>query len=173
MDKDGVEDGDQGKNRRPRDHNRDYAGESIYPEVRALRDLAPRWSDGKLNVALDLHCPYLKGREHEVIHFVGTPDARIWQNVQRLSAALEQHQQGTLRFNPADNLPYGKLWNVAANVGANKSFAMWAGALPDIEVASTLEIPYANASGREVNAATARALGRDLAKALTEYLRAK
>jgi hypothetical protein len=50
---------------------------------------------------------------------------------------------------------------------------MWAGALPDIEVASTLEIPYANASGREVNAATARALGRDLAKALTEYLRAK
>jgi hypothetical protein len=31
MDKDGVEEGDQGKNRKPHDHNRDYIGESIHP----------------------------------------------------------------------------------------------------------------------------------------------
>lgn len=39
MDKDGVEAGDQGKNRRPYDHNRDYQGESLYASVRAMREL--------------------------------------------------------------------------------------------------------------------------------------
>ena len=39
VDKDGVEEGDQGKNRAPRDHNRDYAGASMYPETGALREL--------------------------------------------------------------------------------------------------------------------------------------
>jgi hypothetical protein len=35
VDKDGVEAGDQGKNRLPRDHKADYRGQSIYPEVAA------------------------------------------------------------------------------------------------------------------------------------------
>ena len=39
MDKDGVEEGDQGKNRKPHDHNRDYDGESLYASVRAVREL--------------------------------------------------------------------------------------------------------------------------------------
>jgi hypothetical protein len=34
----------------------------------------------------------------------------------------------------------------------------------------TWEIPYANASGEEVNQATARAWGRDFAVALKQYL---
>ena len=35
VDKDGVEDGDQGKNRKPRDHNRDYDGESVHATSRS------------------------------------------------------------------------------------------------------------------------------------------
>jgi hypothetical protein len=170
LDKDGVEDGDQGKNRRPRDHNRDYAGESLYPEVRALRELAPRWSAGKLRVALDLHCPTLRGPENESIYFVGTPNAKVWEHLLRLSSLLERTQRGPLRFDPAANMPFGKSWNTAANTGANKSFAMWAGELPGIEVANTLEVAYASAHGRQVDAASARALGADLAGALRAYL---
>jgi hypothetical protein len=45
VDKDGVEQGDQGKNRKPHDHNRDYRGESIYPSVAAIRALLPAWSE--------------------------------------------------------------------------------------------------------------------------------
>ncbi|HNT37118.1 MAG TPA: M14 family zinc carboxypeptidase, partial [bacterium] len=69
VDKDGVEDGDQGKMRHPHDHNRDYLGEpadSIYPEVRALREFVPKWSGGLLRVGLDLHCPYIRGAHNEV-----------------------------------------------------------------------------------------------------------
>ena len=41
VDKDGVEDGEQGKYRRGRDHNRDYSGESIYASTRAIRNYVP------------------------------------------------------------------------------------------------------------------------------------
>ena len=42
VDKDGVEDGDQGKNRMPHDHARDYGPNAIYPEVRAIMELIHR-----------------------------------------------------------------------------------------------------------------------------------
>ena len=60
VDKDGVEDGDQGKNRRPHDHNRDYKLR-IYPEVRAITERLPAWSDSKPLFFLDMHCPWLRG----------------------------------------------------------------------------------------------------------------
>ena len=48
-DKDGVEEGDQGKNRRPRDHNRDYVGESVHVETAAIRDLLQKYGASKLS----------------------------------------------------------------------------------------------------------------------------
>jgi hypothetical protein len=38
---------------------------------------------------------------------------------------------------------------------------------------TTIEIAYADALGAEVNATSARALGRDLARALAEFLAAE
>src|SRR5690606_25193032 len=58
VDLDGVEAGDQGKGRRPRDHNRDYVGTSIYPEVAAVRGLL---ESVQPTVMLDLHCPWIAG----------------------------------------------------------------------------------------------------------------
>ncbi len=71
VDKDGVEDGDQGKNRKPRDHNRDYGDHSIYPSVKAIKAKIPDWSEDKLKITLDLHCPYIKGKTDEYAYFVG------------------------------------------------------------------------------------------------------
>jgi len=171
MDKDGVEDGDQGKNRRPYDHNRDYLGDSIYPEVRTLRQIIPGWAGGRLRIAIDLHCPALRGLEHERIHFVGGPNAELWRRVERLSATLERVGRGPLVFHSDGNLPWGKSWNVPANVGPHqKTFAAWASELPGIDIATTLEIPYANVEGQTVTPESARAFGADLARALRTYL---
>ncbi len=170
MDKDGVEQGDQGKNRRPRDHNRDYDGISIHPSVAALRTLAESWPAGRLQIALDLHCPGLRGAEHEEIHFVGGPDKDSWIYIEQLSRVLESIQEGPLPFRSRNNLPFGKSWNTAANTTAGKSFSRWASELPGIRAAGTLEIPYANAGGAVVNAVTATALGRDLARSFRRVL---
>lgn len=170
MDKDGVEDGDQGKNRRPRDHNRDYAGESIYASVRSLREFIPRWSEERLKFALDMHCPGLRGKVNEEVMFVGGRDEMIWHRVLEFSRILEKVQSGPLVFSAANNLPYGTSWNTGANTGDLKSNSQWSSELPGILIGSSIEIPYATSGAQAVTAESARALGVDLARALRVYL---
>lgn len=170
VDKDGVEDGDQGKNRRPRDHNRDYDAASIYPETRAIQEFVPRWSAGKLRMTFDLHCPSIRGSHNEVIYLVGSQNPDIWQEQERFGAMLERVRQGPLIYRASDNLPFGVKWNTSQNFAAGTSGSRWASGLPGVQLATSIELPYANASGGEVNATTARAFGHDLARAIREYL---
>jgi hypothetical protein len=170
MDKDGVEDGDQGKNRRPRDHNRDYDGVSVHASVAALRKLGESWPAGRLLVALDLHCPALRGANNEDLYFVGGQAPEPWAGMEKISAILEEIQKGPLRFSRVNNMPFGKAWNTAANYKEGMSFGRWTASRPGIRAAGTLEIPYANIGGVEVTAAAARLLGRDLARSLRRAL---
>jgi len=170
MDKDGVEDGDQGKNRNPYDHNRDYDGDSIYQSVYALRKFAPTWSYGKLQIAMDLHCPHIRGDTNEKIYLVGSPDADIWNEQIRFSQFLESVVSGYLPFSADDIISYGQGWNTDPEGETRPSFANWAGNIPGVLLASTIEIPYATAKGAEVNQQTSREFGRDLARAIQRYL---
>ena len=170
MDKDGVENGDQGKNRRPRDHNRDYLDESLYPSVKALRAFVPQWSQGRLRMALDLHDPYIRGLHNEWIYFVGGPNQEIWDQVQHFSSLLADIRSGPLVFDPKNNLAFGQAWNTGKNFTTGKSFARWASEQPGIEIATTIEIPYAQSSGTVISVENARIFGTSLAKAIARYL---
>lgn len=169
VDKDGVEDGDQGKNRRPHDHNRDYEA-GLYAPVRALRSQVPQWAAGRLRVALDLHCPYLNGISDETIYMVGSKPPAVWQEQMAFSQILHRLQSSPLPFDPKDNMPYGQGWNTDQNYRQGKSFGQWAGEIPGMRLTTTLEFPYANVSGKVVSANRARHFGRDVAAALQEYL---
>jgi hypothetical protein len=164
MDKDGVEDGDQGKNRKPHDHNRDYMGESIHPSVAALRKLAPQWGAGKIRIALDLHCPALKT---DYIHFVGGPDEENWNRATHLADILERTQTGPLKYRVKDNVPHGVSWNTLAEPRMN---SRWAVGLEGVRVATTIELPYADVRKTPVTADSARAFGKDVARAIRLYL---
>ena len=170
VDKDGVEDGDQGKNRKPRDPNRDYDGDSIYPAQKAIREQLPAWAAGKLRFAMDMHCPWIRGDINETVYFVGIPNEKIFQEVGRFSKVLEEVQTGPLVFASKNNLPYGKGWNSKSNY-TGKPFSWWAAEQPGVRAATTIEVAYANASGNAVTDQSARALGRDLAQALQTYLK--
>lgn len=171
VDKDGVEDGDQGKNRRPRDHNRDYDGESVHPTVRAIRQWAPAWSAGRLAFALDMHCPWIRGEHNEDIYFPGGEEPRNWAQIVKFAKLLEALNRGPLPYSTKNNIAFGTAWNTAANYTQGMSFARWAAALPGIRAAGTIEIPYANCATVDVTPAAARALGHSLAAALRDYLR--
>ena len=172
VDKDGVEDGDQGKSRAPHDHNRDYLKPSIYPEVAAIRRLVPEWSQGRLRLFIDLHCPSRTGggdnpgSNHQVV-FVGNPSPQQWEQVQELSRTLEKVQSGPLVYRVRHNLPYGVAWNTEKEPSMAQR---WAGSLPGVSLATTLEIPYADVGGAPVTIQSARAFGRDLARAIRGYL---
>jgi hypothetical protein len=172
VDKDGVEDGDQGKNRRPRDHNRDYSDPSMHVTVQAIRASVPTWSRGRPLVALDLHCPHLCGAYNEQAYFVGQADPRQWQETTRLAALLESHRSAPVPYAVSDNLPFGTAWNTEGNYGAGRSFARWAQTLPGLRFGGTLEFPYANVKDWTVHPDGVRAFGGDLARALWRYLEA-
>jgi hypothetical protein len=167
MDKDAVEEGLQGKNRLPHDAGRDYQNESVYATVAAMRKLLPKWADGRLRLALDLHCPSLRGPTADNIYFVGGPDPINGKRVERLSQVLERVQKGPLVFRAKDFVPHGMLWNKLAEP---RSFARWAAEVPGVHMGTTIELPFADVRGVEVNATTARQFGRDLAAAFREYL---
>lgn len=173
MDKDGVEDGDQGKNRKPYDHNRDYLGNPpIYPSVRALRDKVPEWSKGKLRAVFDLHCPWIRGKWHDEIYFVGTQDQDHWARTTEFCKILEAARKGPLPYYEKDNLPYGVDWNVDREPHL-MSCGKWARQLPGVLISNGVEIPYAACNGVEVTPDRARAFGRDLIAALKAYLEPK
>jgi len=174
IDKDGVEHGDPGKDRKPYDHNRDYLGESIYPEVAALKRFVPEWSEGRLCMALDLHCPELRGGaerpgSNEVIYFLGNPGEESIRRLDEFSTILEDAQTGPLRFDAKCNFPWGEGWNKGSKP---RSCARWAETLPGVMLGTVLEVPFANAGGKPVTVESARAFGRDVARALRRFLMA-
>jgi len=170
MDKDGVEDGDQGKNRIPRDHNRDYSGESLYASTRAMREFAPKWSDGRLKLAMDIHCPTLRGPNNETTYFVGNENEESWKKIGRLSELLEAGQTAPPVYRAKDNMPFGTSWNKASNFSQGKSFGRWALDLPGSPAGTTIEISYANSNGTTITADKARTFGRDVARAVRKLL---
>jgi len=174
MDKDGVEDGDQGKNRRPHDYNRDYGSGSIYPEVRALEELVPRWSGGLLRFALDMHCPDLSNPEDQEISFPGRHNTQG----EIFSRILESTQTGLLPFTADKSSENATSWDISANRNLGTRSGPWSGGtcsgwaakLPGVWLGATIEIPYANCGGKAVMPGSARDLGGDLARALRGYL---
>jgi len=171
MDKDGVENGEQGKGRRGRDHNKDYSGTSIYSATAALRAYVPIWAAGKPLVGIDLHCPWIRGGSHERIHQVGHRDPAIWKQQMQFGNKLQTASAASrLVYSQSSDLAFGTSWN-KESPQPDATFKDWLAQVDGARLATTLEIPFANASGGEVTQESARALGADVARALVEYLK--
>ena len=177
VDAPGVEAGDQGKNREPHDHNRDYA-QAIYPSVRELkRYTAERFADKRV-VFMDWHCPWIRGGKYnESIYSPETANEGMTKLLSQYSAYLEEAQSGkALPYLASNNLPFGKEWNTASNYERAEgepvtlSSKHWAETLPNIFFSCGFELPYANAGGAEVTPDSAREFGRSAAQALAKLL---
>jgi hypothetical protein len=195
VDKDGVEDGDQGKRRKPHDHGGDYI-RKIYPEIQAITDQVPKWLDGKPLFVMDMHCPHLRGGDNpeagkdkstnEYFFFFGASPSIV-----RFGTILEKEKKGTIPYRVLNNLTRGNAaWykeikpvstnNDALPVSSNddapprprtQSLAPWAaGQSPNGVFANTFELPFANAEGVVVDTDSSRELGNDLARAMRVYL---
>lgn len=173
-DKDGVENGDQGKNRRPHDHNRDYNATPLYPEVAAWMRRGAQLRD-EVVLSLDLHCPHIRGPWNDRVYLVGSPDPAWAAQEREFVRNLERVRTGPIPFRADDcYLASGQAWNKASNYTAGRSNAAWAReTFPRARLAATLEITYADAFGVEMTPAAARALGRDLAAAIAAHLEAR
>ena len=172
VDRDGVEDGTQGKFRIPHDHNRDYgaAGGHLYPECAALERLL---DERRPAAVLDLHCPYIRGGEtNEHAYLVGIQAERLRPAQAAFGALLEKHCPPEAPYFAADTLPFGALWNQPTDFsgGSGMGFSRWAAAKPWPRLASGIEIPFANFREKTQTPDTVRAFGRGIAAALAEFL---
>lgn len=172
-DYDGVQAGDQGKKRGPHDHNRDYT-EFLYPETKAITEWIKSHADGKLDLFLDVHCPWIRGPYNE---FLYTPwkDPEIVPSVsdeKRFSKLLEKLQCGSIRYRATDDLPFGQAWNKGVNYAQGLCSVAWACLnVKGLKVCRSLEVPFANANGAVVTPEVCRQLGHDLAKVYRALLR--
>lgn len=172
IDYDGVQAGDQGKNRLPHDHNRDYAA-FIYPETKALTEWIFSHAGGRLYAFIDLHCPWIRGKYNEFVYSPLKPfkTKADDESDARFAEILERVQTGGLRYKASNDLPFGKAWNTGSNYRQGLSCAQWARkSLKDLKICRTFEIPFANADGAAVTPEKCRAFGRDIIKALSETM---
>lgn len=156
VDKDGVQAGDQGKNRAPHDHNRDYGYRPIYPEVQAVQDLA---AAQHIRYSLDLHCPALRGDVHEAFHFLGLGLPHIKSNVDEWIAWIREERPSAVMA------PLNFLTDPAKPGAADRRINSHYFALRESSVfAATLEIPYTQPNC-PLDAAMARSYGAGLLRA--------
>ena len=170
VDLDGVEAGDQGKNRRPHDHNRDYGapdGAHVHPETAAIaRFIETRRPAG----VLDLHCPWLRGGEtNEQPYLVGARPERSREPTARFGALLEKHCPPQAPFRADDFVPFGVLWNKGVPPGSGMGLKSWASGLDFVRLAQTIEIPFANFREKTQTPETIRAFGAGIAAALADF----
>lgn len=88
VDKDGVEEGDQGKGRKPHDHNRDYGDAPIFPEIKAIQELG---ESHNIQFLLDFHCPTLRMEDHQCMYFDGPKGTPVnnFKNVSELARLIK------------------------------------------------------------------------------------
>ena len=172
MDKDGVENGDQGKNRRPYDHNRDYL-KGRYTSVRALKELLIRDSEGKQIVFIDMHSPHVRSLpscpEQDQVFTFGCRD-------ERLNAHWNAFRQNWKETQKGGALVYDGKYDIFAGKGyaiqMEKQWAAgfmssdpWVRTLPNCYLATCCEFGYSLCGG-VYSFPAARELGRNMLKAL-------
>ncbi len=156
LDKDGVQNGDQGKNRDPHDHNRDYGPTNLYPEIKALQELGAR---EKVKIAIDFHCPALRGDIHEAFHWLGLKIPHISTNANELSDWVGQERPG-MANKPLNFLSEPKSPPQIENI----PFSWYFAAQNDPLLAITLESPYAQLESTDMARAYGRAVLRGLVR---------
>ena len=170
VDADGVVKGDQGKNRRPHDHNRDYV-DGIYPGVRYVKEMV---SKGDVVCAFDLHSPWHFGGSNNKLFIVHNNNAHLTQEFRRFGAILEEiiaDDPAAMRYETKNDMPIGVEWNVGGPI--NKSNGAWCGSQPGVMIAFSFETTYFGEEGNVVSQDKLIASGRCFCRAIRQYLTEK
>lgn len=165
VDYDGVIDGDQGKNRTPYDHNRDYPTDkdSIYPETKRIRELA---DSSNIVFGCDFHSPGHIGFQNDTC-FIVCNDCADESEFKVFGDIFESHITKTsFDYKCSNNYPFGKEWN---NSSKNQ-FASYMG-IKGADLSFSLETSYYGTENNKITAQNMLELGRCFADAMFDYLK--
>lgn len=162
MDFDGCFDGDQGKNRQPHDHNRDYTENSIYNEVKAIKAI----TEGKDVVyAFDFHSPYYQGGRRDYPYIVHPRDDY---KIDEFGKIFEEKSASLpVGYFQENDVRYGQEWNRKSDTV--EKFSDYFGEFSGNKLAFTLETPYFGPPEHKISTDDLRNIGRAFADAFTEF----
>ena len=174
VDLDGVEEGEQGKFRKPRDHNQDYYRTSRYAATATLKRILEKLNaDGKKTVVLDLHSPLFSEMSNLAtrangIYFVFGKNGKKRNLAKGFSLKLAErcNESGGLANNPELDVDFDPFLHDRRPI----TFAKWAERLENVMWSAAMEIPFAVPGGEMPS--TPDQL-RNFGKALLEELDAR
>ncbi len=161
VDYDGVLDGDQGKNRFPHDHNRDYLNSPLYASVRAVQEYEHTHT---VRFLYDLHSPWHCGGSNDHV-FIVRPGGDQYAPQVRFGQLLEEAlTRDAMHYRTASDLEPETGWNLAASM--NGSCRSYASGLTGMKLALTLETTYFGEPDHVVTQENLISLGRAFARAM-------
>lgn len=165
VDYDGVIDGDQGKDRIPHDHNRDYEI-SEKPIYRSVEEIRKYITAHQTFFGFDFHSPWHCGAQNDKI-FIPQKSIDKLAALNSFSEILEKNVTGTaMRYCHADDIPPNTGWN---QVGS-PCFGTFVLNQTCCKVAFTLETAYFGTEDNIFSQASAIRTGECFADALREYI---
>jgi hypothetical protein len=161
VDLDGVVLGEQGKDRAPYDHNRDYVEDSMYPEVAAIKQYA---DENEVSFAFDFHAPSHKiGRSNHI--FVVRKMPELTERFDRFGGLFEEYSGG-------DAMDYFMKNDIYPNTGWNKdetpTFSSFFNNRPECRLALTLEVTHYGTDDNKVTRDRLINTGRAFYRALVK-----
>ena len=165
VDFDGVNNGDQGKNRIPHDHNRDYGDNPIYASVKAIKDIVAR---EKIRYAFDFHSPWHTGGRNDKLFFVRGSDKDMSKYISLGEMLQKETGVSSFKYNPANDINPGEEWNTRGN-GLPVSFAAFCAEYQGVKLALTIETPYFGGKDDIVSQDKLIRTGHAFARSVKEY----
>lgn len=163
IDADGVIAGDQGKNRRPHDHNRDY-GDWLYSGTRAVRDIVAK---GDVIAAFDLHSPWhISGRNDKV--FCVRNSVKNVDDMKLFGKCFESSiTPDAMIYRTENDIDPNEDWNDANKTTNCGSYCLKIAGVP---LAFSLETTYFGEDGNVVSQDKLVATGRCFLEGFRKYL---
>ncbi len=165
VDFDGVYDGDQGKNRAPHDHAREYDTEiaPIYPESARIREY---FEKNPVELCIDFHSPWHFSGENDKV-FIPIRSVEKFENIKSFSRILEKciTPDSMKYFEKDDHLP-----NVGWNQVDTPAISKLGLEQSDTSIAFTIETCYFGLQDNIFSQERAIAFGHCVANAMREYI---
>lgn len=170
VDYDGVMDGDQGKNRAPHDHNRDYQVDkpAVYTSVAAIRRYI---AEENVSFGFDFHAPFHSGGVRDTC-FIVQKNKKDLEKLNRFGELFEEYvskeafAKDVFLYEHANDYPPDFGWNKSDA----PTFATHVMKKKTAELAFTLETAYFGTKENIFTVEKAIQTGRCFAKALRKYI---
>lgn len=167
VDIDGVEKGEQGKNRIPHDHNRDYTNNPHYKSTAAIMNYI---KDFDLSAAIDFHSPWKWGERNDFPFFIKTHDEENNNRIRTLGEIIRatnimNPNKEKIVYDSSYDIEFGKDWNTKSDECADYYYLS-----QGAKLSVTFEFPYFGIDDTTFSQENMRSFGMDFGKAIEKYL---